>query len=290
MITVICDKTGIEFEATSKRQKNHPRVSAFLDEANKDSRRYQGSYQAAQQILVDIKANGMTDIDEAMQYANAAYNAWKNGEAKPVIRQTVGSILRAKKDASRARDEQNAFLRSHGYRWQKDYADFDEYEEGEPSAWNLYSSDGRIVSVAEAYDEINRGVDVVLAERKAVAATIEKLQVEHEAAEEAAENAWNEARKVATDGMVEVKRFDYSGFTLAYDYDRSNQYITMYDRIYAGRINGVDCTVVYGYTGGHDYSERTRYYCADPARAGLTPVKQPEAGSLSETFRNFFGE
>jgi len=36
MITVKCQYTGIEFEARSKRSKNHPVVSALLSEANKN--------------------------------------------------------------------------------------------------------------------------------------------------------------------------------------------------------------------------------------------------------------
>lgn len=289
MHTIICAKTGVSFQAESKRQKNHPLVSAFLDEANRDGRRTVGAYAKAAALLTEAKGQ-FTDINELIAAVRESYTAWQNGEAKPVIRKTVGSILREKKDASRARNEQNAFLRSHGYRWQKDYADFDEYEEGEPSLWNLCSPDDRIVTVSEAYDEIKRGIHVVLAERKAAEDAAKQRQAKREVAEQAAAETWNKARFAATNDMTEVERFDYSVFDMLYEYDRSNQYITMYDRIYRGRVNGVDCTVVYGYTGGHDYSERIRYYCANPTTAGLTPIEQPMAGSLSETFKNFFGD
>lgn len=165
---MICDKTGIQFEAESKRQKNHPRVSAFLDEANKDSRRYVGSYAAAQQILADIKTAGMTDINEAITYANEAYNAWKNGEAKPVIRKTVGWHIRQQKDASRTRDAINAVLKQHGYRWEKEeVGSEDDFLPGSYGAgigelagyrWELYAADGRNVTIRQAFREI--GVEV----------------------------------------------------------------------------------------------------------------------------------
>lgn len=80
MITMTCDKTGIQFEADSKRQKNHPKVSAFLNEAGKDNGRYIGASRKAQQILAEIKSAGYSDIDEAIAEAKAVYADWcENG-------------------------------------------------------------------------------------------------------------------------------------------------------------------------------------------------------------------
>lgn len=165
---MFCDKTGIGFEAQSKRQKNHPLVSRFLDEANKDSRRYVGSYQAAMTILAEIRSAGMTNIDEAISYANEAYSAWKNGEAKPVIRKTVGWHIRQQKDASRNRDAINAVLKQHGYRWEKEeVGSEDDFLPGSYGAgigelvgyrWELYAADGRNVTVQQAFREI--GVEI----------------------------------------------------------------------------------------------------------------------------------
>ena len=58
------------------------------------------------------------------------------------------------------RQEQNRILRQHGYRWEKNYEyDFDHYEEPDGTfVWELYSSDGREVTVARAFAEIERGV------------------------------------------------------------------------------------------------------------------------------------
>lgn len=69
--------------------------------------------------------------------------------------------------STQKRDEQNALLRKHGYRWQKitqDWLDdMDDYVTR--PGWHLYAPDGRDVSVSQALDEINRGAGVVLAEK-----------------------------------------------------------------------------------------------------------------------------
>lgn len=164
MITT-CDKTGIQFDAESKRQKNHPLVSEFLNNANHDSRRYVGSYGAAQQVLSDIKTAGITDISEAMTYASTAYSAWKNGDAKPVIRHTEGDRLRTLKNESRVRDARNAILRQNGYRWEKDEVGSEDDWAGAGSLgagigevvghrWQLVAPDGREVTVAQAFREL----------------------------------------------------------------------------------------------------------------------------------------
>lgn len=82
MITMTCDKTGIEFQAESKRQKNHPLVSRFLNDAGKDNGRYAGASRQAQQILASIKAAGYTDINEAIAEAKAVYADWCENGAK----------------------------------------------------------------------------------------------------------------------------------------------------------------------------------------------------------------
>lgn len=67
-----------------------------------------------------------------------------------------------------SRDQQNAILRQHGYRWQKvtqDWLDDNDDFDTVPG-WYLHASDGREVEVHEAFDEINRGSDVVLAEKR----------------------------------------------------------------------------------------------------------------------------
>ena len=159
-----CERTGIAFDATSKRQKNHPLVSAFLDAANKDGKRYAGAYGAAANILIDIKAAGIETIEDAMDYASQAYTAWKNGEAKPIIRKTVGYYLRERKANAESREAINAKLRAHGYRWHKeDEESMDafgatafesRYGANASVAWTLLAPDNREVTVQQALQEI----------------------------------------------------------------------------------------------------------------------------------------
>ena len=84
MTTVTCQYTGIEFEASSGRTKNHPKVAKFIDEASKD-RFHVGAYAKAKELLAAAK--GQTDnIDELMTAVNDAFDAWCNGEAKATVR------------------------------------------------------------------------------------------------------------------------------------------------------------------------------------------------------------
>jgi len=83
-ITVTCQYTEIEFEAASKRSKNHPLVAAFLDEAAKD-RFHSGAYNKAKELLTEAKGQS-SDIDEIMTAVRNAHAAWCDGEAKPKVR------------------------------------------------------------------------------------------------------------------------------------------------------------------------------------------------------------
>ena len=78
MFTIKCQYTGIEFEAESKRTKNHPAVTRFLNEANDDGKRAVGAYAEAKRLLADAAGN-FDNIDDLMNYVTAAYNAWKDG-------------------------------------------------------------------------------------------------------------------------------------------------------------------------------------------------------------------
>jgi len=198
---------------------------------------------------------------------------------------TRGDYIRKIKERRQRRDEQNTILRQHGYVWRKEYADMDEYEEDNPTEWNLYSPDGRLVDVAEALDEIKRGMDVVLAERQAAKEAADKRKAERAAAADAAEAELKQALDDVKALGHEVEPFDYTTFHIVCD-QRSYETLTMIDTIYRGQINGVDCGVIYSYTGGHDYNESTTFWCADPDSAGLTKMQRD---GLSQTFADFFG-
>ncbi len=78
MFTIKCQYTGIEFEAESKRTKNHPAVTRFLNEANEDGKRAVGAYAEAKRLLTDAAGN-FDNIDELMTAVTAAYADWKAG-------------------------------------------------------------------------------------------------------------------------------------------------------------------------------------------------------------------
>ena len=76
MITVVCQYTGVEFEAASKRQRNHPAVAAFLNAAAADKK--VGAYAEAKNILYAAAANGGS-IEEIMHSANSKFAEWRAG-------------------------------------------------------------------------------------------------------------------------------------------------------------------------------------------------------------------
>lgn len=286
MIIIKCDKTGIEFEASSKRQKNHPLISRLLNEAASD--KHNGNaYSVALAACAEVKKLGGMTIDEAVTLINRRLSG--NSEDNDAARQAEAQ--RKREEAARRevrhneRKARNAFLREHGYQWSKEYADFDEFEEGEPSEWVLRAPNGRVVDVAQALDEINRGATVVLEE----VAQQEQLAAEKVAQKEAAEKADRQALADAKSRVRafgrEVSPFNYAGFAVIYD-RRRNEICTIIDTVYVGQINGVECGVIYHYFGGHDFDERTSYYCADPVTAGLEAL-HPTTGT--ETLNLFFG-
>ena len=165
MVTVKCQYTGIEFEAATKRTKNHPLVSAFLNEANSD-KHTNGAYRMAQQIMAELSGQ-YESIEPLMAEANSRYAAWKSGAAEQATsrRAVQRQAEKAKADAKARRAATNAHLKAHGYRWVKENEESMDY--AGPSAfaqtygdsvsyvWVLVAPDGREVSVEEALSEIS---------------------------------------------------------------------------------------------------------------------------------------
>jgi hypothetical protein len=79
---VKCQYTGFEFEADSKRSKNHPLVSKFLNQANEDGKRLIGSYAAAKGILSEAAQMNFDSIESLMEAAEVAYENWKSSDAQ----------------------------------------------------------------------------------------------------------------------------------------------------------------------------------------------------------------
>lgn len=156
MITV-CDKTGIEFETDSKRQKNHPQISNLLNRAAKD-----GTYNAALTALAEVKSAGNMTIDEAIAFANqrmAETDAQRQQRRIAEEREE-----KARTEARLTRKRQNELLYKHGYRWHKEDEEsmdvfgataFENiYGNGVSEVWILTTTAGREVSVAQALEEI----------------------------------------------------------------------------------------------------------------------------------------
>ena len=55
MFTVTCQYSGVEFEAASRRSKNHPRVAALLEAANR-----KGVYGNVVSAMIQAKHDGVT--------------------------------------------------------------------------------------------------------------------------------------------------------------------------------------------------------------------------------------
>lgn len=277
---VKCQYTGIEFEAKSKRQKNHPAVSELLSEANKA-----GTYGVVVERLRKAREAGMEDIEEVLEFARTGSKEVLNRRNERAAAERQASKDRA--DASRRREVVNAKLREHGYVWWKDYHyDFDHYEEpDETYIWRLSSPDGREVTERQALDEIERGSEVVLAEiaekEQAQAQKKELVKAEKEAEIDRLEVAKNSVKS------IEVESFDYSSFEKIYEYKRNITGGQIIDQVFAGKINGVRCGVVRHYFGGHDFDDYQTYYCENPAAAGLEEIEKRDG--LSQTLHDFYG-
>lgn len=264
MVTVVCDKTGVTFEADSRRQKNHPRVSKFLNSCANDKSN-PGAYNMALAAFRQAKADGMTDIDAIMTFAEQYVSeggdfARQQRQARAAAITAADKEFEEKRQRIKAeRKERNEFLRQHGYTWRKEAADFDEAEEGEPSLWVLRSADGREVTPAQALDEIERGVEVVLAEIAAQeAAAADAAEAKRQAV--AADFACQETAmaQVRTLGRC-VEPFEYKELPEIYA-RREYSPVTRIVAVHLGELAGRQVGVIYSYWGGHDYFEQMEFW------------------------------
>ena len=119
-----CQYTGIEFEAESKRTKNHPQVAEFLNEAS-SNKMQAGAYRKAKEILAE--ANGQfEDIDSLMEFAAAAYAEYCNDGTNNIKVRTFKQRMAAAKAeeiaaAHRANEdrleEDYDFMGPNGYKY-----------------------------------------------------------------------------------------------------------------------------------------------------------------------------
>ena len=144
--TIICQYSGVQFEARSARTKNHPVVAEFLTRANRDGRygetieamqsaRRAGGYTTAEQF-VTLVAERLNATDQRRQAAAAASE------------QAYQDMTRRLRD----RDEQ---LQRAGFYWDGDWG-MDTYDETEepsgrpPTHWYLIAPDKRQITEEQA--------------------------------------------------------------------------------------------------------------------------------------------
>src|SRR4051794_38625784 len=113
---IICQYTGLEFEAASRRSKNHPRVSDLLNEAAKG-----GWYRTAVERFAAARERGMADLDAILQFVRTGGMEAQQARQDELARraQIDREIEHRCRDAKRERDEQNSVLREAGFRWRK---------------------------------------------------------------------------------------------------------------------------------------------------------------------------
>lgn len=120
MPRMICQYTGVAFESPNKRQKNHPRISELLNEANDN-----GTYQVVKQRLAEAREQGLTDIEQIIAFARTGARERVEEQAAQRRLQREAQAAREERwrQAREARARVNAILRPAGYRWEREVLD-----------------------------------------------------------------------------------------------------------------------------------------------------------------------
>lgn len=303
MVTAKCKHSGLEFEAKTKRSKQHPQIAALKNDAHRD-----GNYcEVLAALDKAADAGGYETVEEYLQIVEGILTgkAEQKKKNQEEAREWHRDQAVKHEEAKVQHDAQKQLLKKSGYQWEKNYADRDEWEEGEPSVWSLYSPDRRQVTTAQALDEIERGANLVEAELAVVVEAggdlpydvvidgklteaQDRRQRREKAAKEAVEEeqqaAWEAAKNQVKSMMAVVERFEYEAFETVFS-QKSGQYV--HKKILRGKVNGVDCAVIYTYFGGHDFYIGEQFYAVTPAAAGLIVIERDEE---QDRFHSFFGE
>lgn len=293
MVNVICQESGIEFEAENRRTKQHPKIAELKQRAFKD-----GTGRELGDALISVrKAGGYTTIDE---YISLVENKMTGVETYGMRKIRYEAERRERRErVQRERNERNAMLKANGYTWHAyELCEEDDGYSGRPFANNkrfyLTDPDGNIVDVSQAIDEIKRGRDVVRAEIAARDAKNEAEQAAIRAAKTAIENhnrlthrLFDAALHAAIEGLIEVEAAPGFTETAVIHMGRQKGRFTDRDRdkIMFGTVNGVPVVVTLTRT-GYDDGGYYGYVCADPTAAGLT-VYEPD--EFTKSFRDIFG-
>tara|TARA_R110002126_G_scaffold235166_1_gene379002 strand:+ start:316 stop:696 length:381 start_codon:yes stop_codon:yes gene_type:complete len=114
MITVICSKTGLAFEAKSKRSKNHPLVSAILSDANKD-----GVYSQVKNAC-DIVSEQEMNEEDAIEFLNAVLKEKSSSRLDEIFeeKRKWKELWKSRKSEifTNDEDEEDADMKSRNYK------------------------------------------------------------------------------------------------------------------------------------------------------------------------------
>ena len=154
MVEIICEKTGLKFEAENRRRKVHPVVQGWCTTAYEE-----GWYQEANNAIYGNRARNVEKqqfktIEQFVTYFETLREqVLKQKEETEKARQKQE---RDAKEVRRQRSITNDLLRGRGYTWKKFQNDEEDQDMfGAPEYdWTLYSPDGRVVSVKEAMQEL----------------------------------------------------------------------------------------------------------------------------------------
>ncbi|SRR6266700_1168480 len=149
MVKVICEKTGIEFEAATKRTKNHPSIMMILNDANK-----YGWYADALEALKSGRKSGFSMIEQFVSALRNAEEQYK--EQTNAVYAAQNRERKAVEEAKRQREIRNSLLRDRGYEWTDlGYAPDEEIDNSflgrlPEHDWHLKAPDGKLVSLKDA--------------------------------------------------------------------------------------------------------------------------------------------
>lgn len=286
MIKIICQHSGLEVETKTRRTRQHPRIAELKIAANKD-----GNYREVNNALSEArKRGGYTNIDEYMALVSDIMREYHDkAKAKDARRAEAARKAEADRELHKAeREKLNARLKAAGYWWSKYEPRENMGQDDGYARWDLFSPDGRIVTVDQALEEIERGADVVQAE---IAAKHEAEAKANDEAEQAESKAIEEfdakVEQIKRDNeRVEPIEFEVTNtIRIEWPAGRKHSYYRHIDKIECGQVNNIDCWRIT--TGsGYDDDGYESYYCADAVQAHATKADD----SPSSAFEKFFGD
>jgi|SRR5579885_138916 len=114
-VTIICEKTGISFEAENRRRKSHPVVMAWLETAYKE-----GWYEQANTAIYGSRYVEKQKFETIEQFVAYFQDLQKN--ALHAKHEAIDAEIQRKREAEEAKRQRhmlNRFLNDHGYFWKK---------------------------------------------------------------------------------------------------------------------------------------------------------------------------